>query len=69
MIDNHLPPHRGWTLIRDSGALTPQEITHLEHCHQCHDWLVGFVNLARKTGFHISFEIPPYEIPKRREAA
>jgi hypothetical protein len=63
MMDKHLNPHRGWALIRDGGALTQLEFTHLEDCHQCNDWLVTFVELARKAGFHISFEIPPCKLP------
>jgi hypothetical protein len=68
MPNNHLQPHRGWALIRDGGALTQVEFTHLEHCQRCNDWLVTFVNLARKTGFHISFEIPAYNPPPRQAA-
>ena len=69
VVDEHIHPHRGWALIRDGGAFTQIEFAHLEGCHACHDWLVTFVSLARKVGFHISFEIPPYKPPQRREAA
>jgi hypothetical protein len=69
MLDIHVHPHRGWELIRDGGSLTEYEFDHLEHCQQCNDWLATFVNLARKTGFHISFEIPPYKLPPQLKAA
>jgi hypothetical protein len=59
MTDEHLHPHRGWALIRDDGELTPAEIKHLERCSQCHSWLAKFTSLARKSGFKITFKIPP----------
>jgi hypothetical protein len=69
MLENHMHPHRGWTLIRDAGDLTREESTHLECCHACHEWLVSFVTLARNAGFHISFEVPQYGLPQRTQAA
>jgi hypothetical protein len=69
MVDEHIHPHRGWALIRDGGAFTQIEFAHLEGCHACHDWLVTFVSLARKAGFHISFEIPPCKPSQRLDAA
>jgi hypothetical protein len=69
MLEKHLHPHRGWTLIRDGGVLTPEESAHLECCHSCNEWMVSFVSLARKAGFHISFVIPPYNLAQRLHAA
>ena len=69
MKGNHVHAHRAWELIRDRGELTTNEFRHLEHCRTCNDWLGTFVNQASKSGFHISFEIPPYEFPSRGQAA
>jgi hypothetical protein len=65
MMEKHIHPHRGWALIRDGGVLTREEFKHLEYCHACHDWLVTFVTLARKAGFHITFEVPQYALLRR----
>ena len=59
MAEEHLHPHRGWALIRDSGQFTPEEIEHLKSCAGCNGWLTKFSNLARESGFKISFVIPP----------
>jgi hypothetical protein len=67
--DVHITSDRGWTLIRDRGELTPPEMAHLEHCKTCNEWLTTFVNLARKSGFVISFEIPDYTAPRLDNAA
>ena len=69
MPGEHLHPHRGWALIRDSGIPTSVERNHLEDCRGCNAWLVTFVTLARKTGFQVAFEIPEYKGPDRSEAA
>jgi hypothetical protein len=63
MVHEHIHPHRAWSLIRDGGLLTHEESDHLECCDACHNWLTTFVSLARKAGFHISFEIPPCKLP------
>jgi hypothetical protein len=69
MRENHLHPHRAWVLIRDRGELTANEVDHLESCRGCNDWLITFVSQARKSGFHISFEIPLYQLLQPTKAA
>ena len=59
MPEEHLHPHRGWALIRDNGQLTPEEVDHLKSCESCNSWLSKFTNLARESGFKITFTIPP----------
>jgi hypothetical protein len=61
-------PHRGWTLIRDGEVITQEEAAHLECCPGCNDWLAGFMTLARKAGFPISFEIPACKFPRGLKA-
>jgi hypothetical protein len=69
MPEKHLDPHRGWALIRDCGRPTSAEWNHLEDCRGCNDWFISFATLARKAGFQVSFEIPEYKCPDRRQAA
>jgi len=69
MTETHLDPHRAWILIRDGGTFTTVETNHLEHCRSCHDWIVTFVNQARKVGFSIKFEIPDFECGDQAVAA
>ena len=69
LMEGHVHPHRGWALIRDNGTLTAAEGNHLANCRACNDWLVTFVALSRKAGFHISFEIPEYRGTDRCRAA
>jgi predicted anti-sigma-YlaC factor YlaD len=47
MTDEHLHPNRGWTLIRDGEAFSPEEIVHLKDCPQCSEWISLFADLAR----------------------
>jgi hypothetical protein len=68
MPEGHLGPHRGWELIRDEGTLAESEVSHLEECRACNTWLKSFVDLARKVGFHVPFEVPPYNLPDRKAA-
>src|SRR5882672_5198752 len=58
MSDKHLNPNRGWTLIRDGGQFSPQEIDHLKECEQCSEWLALFSDLARGAGFKPEFQLP-----------
>jgi hypothetical protein len=67
--DEHITSDRGWALIRDRGELTMHELSHLEYCKMCNDWLSTFVRLARKSGFVISFEIPEHREPSHNQAA
>lgn len=66
---DHITSDRGWTMIRDRGEPTPPEMTHLEYCKTCNDWLSTFVELARKSGFVVAFEIPEYREPGHKRAA
>ena len=66
MADEHLHPNRGWALIRDKGQFTLAETEHLQACEVCHDWILSFAELARKSGFTISFEIPRLQTPRIR---
>ena len=66
MSDEHLNPNRGWTLIRDGGQFTPAEITHLNTCEQCNEWLSLFIYLARKAGFRLDFEVPFFFLAEDR---
>src|SRR5436190_3958786 len=58
MTGEHLNPHRGWTLIRDGGQFSPDEVDHLKECSQCSAWLSLFADLARGAGFRPEFEFP-----------
>jgi len=42
------------------------EIEHLQTCEACHDWISGFAELARKSGFTITFQIPRFRATKIR---
>jgi predicted anti-sigma-YlaC factor YlaD len=54
----HLNPNRGWTLIRDSGQFLPEEVSHLDECAQCREWLSLFADLARGAGSKSEVELP-----------
>jgi hypothetical protein len=58
----HVSPERGWAIIRDDEKPAEAEVRHLLGCRTCNTWLTTFVNLARKAGFHVSFEVPPYPL-------
>jgi hypothetical protein len=58
MQDKHLEASRGWALVRNKLKLTPDETQHLEHCSQCHAWLSGFTEMAKRSGFEITYFIP-----------
>ena len=60
-VDQHLDPERGLALIRDAGRLGPAEHAHLLRCCLCNGWLSGLVAMARKAGFKITFEVPPWD--------
>ena len=49
--EQHLNPNRGWTLIRDGGQFTADEVAHLQDCRQCSEWVAMFADLARNAGF------------------
>jgi hypothetical protein len=58
MSSEHLNPNRGWTLIRDGGQLLPDELSHLDACAQCREWLSLFADLARGSGAKSEIELP-----------
>jgi hypothetical protein len=49
LADEHLNPNRGWTVLHEGGAFTPDEIDHLKDCPQCSDWVALFADLSRKS--------------------
>jgi hypothetical protein len=46
MTVEHLDPNSGWTVLRDGGQFSPEEITHLKDCEQCAEWLSMFGKMA-----------------------
>jgi predicted anti-sigma-YlaC factor YlaD len=60
-VDQHLRPERGVELIRDGGALISAEQGHLLRCSRCNAWLSGLASIARRSGFTVKFEVPPWD--------
>ena len=51
MSEEHLHPDRGWSLVREGGQFTPEEIDHLQDCAQCSEWVALFAELAHEAGY------------------
>jgi hypothetical protein len=60
-VDRHLAPERGMALIREGGKPEPAERGHLLRCRLCSVWLSSLVDLARKAGFTILFDVPLWD--------
>ena len=58
MPDEHMHPNRGWTLLRDGRQFTPDEIDHVDHCHECAEWLALFADLALNFSNNFDVDTP-----------
>ena len=64
MVHEHLNASRVWVLIRENGKLGPEETKHIEVCDICREWLVDFLDMAKRAGFKLSLEIPQNKLDR-----
>jgi hypothetical protein len=65
MQEAHLEESRVWELIRSGQNFSPEESKHLGHCAECSEVVSDIRDLARRSGFKITFQIPIQEKKKR----
>ena len=58
MTHDHLTPDRV-TQIVEENRIDLHELTHVEICATCNDWLRAFAALASNKGHKVTLEVPP----------